>query len=390
MDWQVLSDEVLEKVEAALRKGDNWIAYNNSLYFIEPGDVFFFNNRDAADEFAANNVSDHDRYAVMYASSVADVFRKIFYREELYMKEQQLFINKNSNVMNEKNLEHLKDNLKYLGFGEGLNAQLELNIRQEKPDFTLKHQATYNNQTLDSSLHFKKGEQEMYFFNRYEARIQQPEERQQTFYIDRGNGITNKEAFNLLNGRAVHKELTNKEGQPYNAWVQLDLTKKEENGGYKQNRYHENYGYNLAAEIEKLTLKPLGEEQHKQLLASLQKGNLQAATFIIGTNEPKLFIEANPQYKTVNLYDPRMNQFSQEAKKEFQRPAADTTQSQVNNQSPSANLKSQSNNAPSHETKQLNGQEQKDSRKENQKTGSEDGDGPELKKKRTRKKGLAV
>jgi len=385
VDRSVISDEVLEQLETELRKGNNWIAYNKSLYFIEPADVFFFNNKEAADEFARDNVSDRDHYVVMYAASVADVFRKAPYREALYMKEQQLLINKKTNVMNEKNLEHLKDNLKYLGFGEGLNAQLELNIRQVKPEFTLSHQATYHNEKMESSLHFRKGEQDMYFFNRYDAKIQQPEARQQSFYIDRGNGVTNKEAFNLLSGRAVHKELTNKEGQHYNAWIQLDLSKRDENG-YKQNRYHENYGYNLAGEVQKLALKPLPEEQQKQLMASLQKGNLQAAVFMKDGGEIKMFMEANPQYKTVNIYDPGMKQLTQEARKEFQQPTGDIRQSQANNQ-PSANT-TQSNN-PREET-QLNGQGQKGSRKENSHKAGDDDEGPELKKKRTRKKGLAV
>ena len=49
---QVIADEVLEKVEIALNKGNNWMAYNNSLYFIDKDDVQFFKNKSAAKEFA--------------------------------------------------------------------------------------------------------------------------------------------------------------------------------------------------------------------------------------------------------------------------------------------------------------------------------------------------
>jgi hypothetical protein len=41
--------------------------------------------------------------------------------------------------------------------------------------------------------------------------------------------VTLKEAFNLLEGRAAHKELSGKEGK-FNAWIQLDFKEKEENG----------------------------------------------------------------------------------------------------------------------------------------------------------------
>ena len=70
----VISDEVLGKIEIALSQGNNWMAYNNSLYFIDPEDVYFFDNRDSANEFADNNVSEYDRFVVIHASSVADVF----------------------------------------------------------------------------------------------------------------------------------------------------------------------------------------------------------------------------------------------------------------------------------------------------------------------------
>src|SRR5687767_11395054 len=101
--------------------------------------------------------------------------------------------------MNEKNLEALKNNLKYLGFGEGLHEQLEKNIREQKSDFTLQQDVTYNNQKMQTELSFKGGDQnDMYFFNKYTAKLKELDERQQTFFLDRGNGVTTKEAFNLL------------------------------------------------------------------------------------------------------------------------------------------------------------------------------------------------
>jgi hypothetical protein len=52
----------------------------------------------------------------------------------------------------------------------------------------------------------------MYFFNKYDASLQ-AKDMAQTFYINKGSGITAKEAYNLMEGRAVHKELENKEGE---------------------------------------------------------------------------------------------------------------------------------------------------------------------------------
>jgi hypothetical protein len=55
----------------------------------------------------------------------------------------------------------------------------------------------------------------------------------QTIYLNKGRGITIKEAYNLLNGRSIHKDLSNKEGQKYQAWLQLDFKQIDNNGNYK-------------------------------------------------------------------------------------------------------------------------------------------------------------
>jgi len=59
-----------------------------------------------------------------------------------------------------------------------IKRQLEQNIGEGKTKFTLQHKTTYNNQAMETMLHFKKGDQnDMYFFNKYDARLLQPEEK---------------------------------------------------------------------------------------------------------------------------------------------------------------------------------------------------------------------
>jgi hypothetical protein len=43
-----ISDEVLDVTTVALSKGEHWMAYNNSLYFIGKEDVHFFKNQTEA------------------------------------------------------------------------------------------------------------------------------------------------------------------------------------------------------------------------------------------------------------------------------------------------------------------------------------------------------
>ena len=212
--------------------------------------------------------------------------------------------------MNERNVEYLKDNLKYMGFGDQLNSEMEKNIRLAVPEFVLKISSEFNRAKLEGTLHFKRSENtDMYFFNRWEAALKNDIGRtEHTFYLNNGRGITYKEGYNLLSGRAVHTELANKEGQKYNAWVQLDFTDKEANGNYKLKQYHENYGYDLAATLQKFPIKELADEVKKdRLYMSLQKGNLQSVTMDRNDREEKMYVAANPQFKSLHVYDTGMN-----------------------------------------------------------------------------------
>jgi len=229
-----------------------------------------------------------------------------------------LFNQVNENVMNEKNLEHLQKDLKYLGFGEALNEALEKNIAEKKPDFILQMQFEYGNRNMMTDLSFKAGkENDMYFFNNYRATMQDNPEISQLFYIDKGKGVTTKEAFNLLEGRAVNKDLTNRDGQEYNAWLQLNFKETDENGNYKVNRYHENYNYDLPYGVGQLVLKPMSPNEEEKLLNSLEKGNLQSVTFLREGEEIKGFIQANPKERTIDIYDAKMNLLSKEQKQDL-------------------------------------------------------------------------
>jgi hypothetical protein len=75
-----ISDEVLELANMALYKGEHWMAYNQSLYFIVKEDVRFFTLQNEANQFANDNLSDRDAYQVRYFNSLLDIFKKITYR----------------------------------------------------------------------------------------------------------------------------------------------------------------------------------------------------------------------------------------------------------------------------------------------------------------------
>lgn len=313
---QAISDEVIEAIQLAINRNENWMAYNNSLYFIEKEDIQFFTEKHAAEKFISNNYSDYDHYTVIRVQSLEDVFRQIPYGEILSKILNNLSTIKNLSIMNEQNLEYLKDNLKYMGFGEKQNEALEQHLKENKESFQLSFSAEINNKKFDATLNFRKSDSsDMYFFNSYQATLERKngEKEDQTFYLNKGKGVTAKEAFNLLDGRAVHKELNNKTGEPYNAWIQLDFQNKDKNNNNEVKQYHENYGFDLKAAVSKFAIIELNDTDNKKaLMQSLQKGNIQSVNVEKDGSVHKMFIEANPQYKTVNLYDANMKRVQKE------------------------------------------------------------------------------
>lgn len=223
--------------------------------------------------------------------------------------------------MNTENLDYLKKNLLNLGFGEKVNTQMEKQIAAKVPEFSLNTEQVYNSKKMDYTLHFKAGEQnEMYFFNRYEASLKNEadptKDREQTLYINRGHGVTAKEAFNLLEGRSVEKKLYNKENEPYTAWLKLDFKEKDEQGNYLVNRYGQGYGYDLEKSLAQYPIRQLNDPKQKEdLLHSLKKGNARQVTIEKDGQSQKYYMVAEPQYKQINIYDSQMKSVKRESLK---------------------------------------------------------------------------
>ena len=212
------------------------------------------------------------------------------------------------------NLDYLTNQVKFLGFGEGFGERLSEKMNESKDAIDIPLTQSFfvagnpvKKQDVDFSLHFNKGkESDMYFLNSYTAQLKGvPKENDmpQKFYINKGKGITAKEAFNLLSGRAINKDFTNKAGETYNAWVKL---KPSEIGNEKSNRdfqmFSENYGFDLEKTLSKYPVKEMqSPDGAERLINSLKKGNMQAVTFVQDGEESSKFISANPQFKNLNV-----------------------------------------------------------------------------------------
>ena len=78
-----IADEVLTIAAFEISKGNEWMVYNPSLYFIDKSDVYFFSNQEEEVQFANDNRSDYDNYKVLQVRSIKEILEKIPYGHEL-------------------------------------------------------------------------------------------------------------------------------------------------------------------------------------------------------------------------------------------------------------------------------------------------------------------
>ncbi|MBN8852772.1 MAG: hypothetical protein BGO55_03365 [Sphingobacteriales bacterium 50-39] len=202
----------------------------------------------------------------------------------------------------------LQENLRYLGFGESASGteKLEQEMEKGQKEFQLTTEAHFDEWSkMEATLYFRKSENDQkYFFIRYDASLQYPDNSEhnklQTFYIHNGAGVTFKEAYNLLEGRAVYKHLTDSDEMKYHAWIQLNFMEIMPNNNYKIRQFREGHGYDLERVLYDYPIKELEDDDLRaNLIRSLQKGNLHLVTFAKERKKEKMYIAACPQSKTI-------------------------------------------------------------------------------------------
>ncbi|MCT3923193.1 JAB domain-containing protein [Elizabethkingia anophelis] len=231
--------------------------------------------------------------------------------------------NQNSKIMTTQNkdfdqVKYLKDQLKYLQFGEGekLHKDLEAGINSSEKEFQIKTSSnkTLPGNTVDFTLNYNKSEKGGIFLNSYQAELKNKkgEELSHIFNISKENTFDAKEAINLLEGRSVKIEFMNpKIEEKQTAFVKLDFNEpKTEYGTYKFQSFHENYGVNTAEIVDKSGLIFDKPEWKDDTIKSLERGNIVNVKFKHEDKEIEGKAFLNPQYKTLNLYDSNMTRIN--------------------------------------------------------------------------------
>lgn len=288
--------------------------------------------------------------------------------------------------MDEKAMGFNESQLKRTGFAEAFTPELKAKMEQGAPLIQHEFKKNYDGDQVTATLHLKKSAtSDYYFLNKFDLQLQKDgraDSLKQTFYItskkttndseDSGqqknkvdNKYTLKEAYNLLAGRPVHKNLVSNEGNEYEAWVKLNFKNKLENGNHEMKQYTKNYGFELENVLSKYPIKELTNAEYKQsLIDSLHRGNLQKATFVgADGKEEKLYISPAITLGALNVYDQNKERIPTEKLVEKQyigKEFAEQLKQRVNQQQkPEQKEKQESASSQKKEQKQKQVQKQK-------------------------------
>ncbi|MDN4013272.1 hypothetical protein QX233_12420 [Chryseobacterium gambrini] len=242
---------------------------------------------------------------------------------------------KNGHPEENRNLQDLKDQIKYLGFGEEQKVHTELadNLASDKKEFIINissDKASFKNNEINFELKFQKSEKnENFYLNSFLANLKNNEKDVNLNHTFSANGnFTAKEAINLLEGRSVKTEIYNKHlDAKEDAFVKLQLNEeKNEKGNFKLQVFNKNYGIDIEKIIDKAKLH-FDNDKHREITTkSLEKGNIVAVKFSDLKNnivEGKAIL--NPQYKMLNLYDNKMKRFNSN-EQAFQKDNSETNE----------------------------------------------------------------
>lgn len=200
----------------------------------------------------------------------------------------------------------LKDNLELTGF-DSVIPTLDQQMKRGQQQFSIPVSYYVNEKEhMDYALSFIKDINDQYRLEGYNATLRnelKPEEIKH-HYFKPEQAISAQQAYNLLAGRSIEREQMGINPIRQSTWIQLDFNDKDPQGNYRIKQFTSTYGYDLQKELQQLPLKELlNKEQTEKLLDALTNGKRESVSFLKDGKERQYYIEANPQFKSVNIYD---------------------------------------------------------------------------------------
>lgn len=201
----------------------------------------------------------------------------------------------------ELNVNSLHEKMQRIGFPD-LSARVNQFIAEGKENFTIPLSYYISEkESINHLLSFSKDTSGRYQLQGYRSSLRNelnPEnDRQQYFKVQDDQNIELTQACNLLAGRSV---------QIKDSWIQLDFNDKDPEGNYRIKEFPLGYGYNLEKIVRELPLKKLSDKREEEnWIDSLKQGSQISVILARDGNEHRFCIEANPQFRSVNIFDDR-------------------------------------------------------------------------------------
>lgn len=232
-------------------------------------------------------------YKQLYPGIISRILRKIIIKSQ-----NQISIRgelKNA----EKNFNSLHDQLQRIGFPD-VSEKLKSLIEKEQQNFSLPLSYFINEkEKINHTLWFSKNAEGHFEFDGFKSSLQNNSapEGSRDYYFKNGQECNFKlnEAYNLLSGRSVERN---------QSWFQFDFNDRDAAGNYHLKEFRNSYGYDLEKTIKSIPLiETYSQFEIEKLKNALKQGDRVPATVIKNGREHQIYIEANPQFKSLNVYD---------------------------------------------------------------------------------------
>lgn len=194
----------------------------------------------------------------------------------------------------------LKNRITYNGFAVDANEieKLYTNLYAQE-ERTLPNLKTIGDDKYNFELKFKKGENGNVYLNGFTVIDKSDSSKSQYFSLGKDSlNITSKEAYNLMEGRSVFKNLKNKDESKNPIWIKLDFSNKNENGQARYKTFNKSYGYFPERMLAKMGI---DLKYKKDIMKSLKKGNEVKVTIGMKDEFKAGTVIADPQLKKIQF-----------------------------------------------------------------------------------------
>lgn len=229
----------------------------------------------------------------LYPSLISRILRKI-----ITSSQNQISIRSEAKKA-EKNFNSLHEQLQRIGFPD-ISKKLKTLIEKEQENFTVPPSYYINEkEKINHTINFSKNTEGHFELEGFKSSLQNnstPEDNRD-YYFKNGQECNFKlhEVYNLLSGRSV---------QQNQSWFQLDFNDRDATGNYHLKEFRNEYAYDLEKTLKTASLKEISNQyEMEKLKNALKQGDRVPALLIKNGREHQFYIEVNPQFKSLNIYD---------------------------------------------------------------------------------------